>query len=118
TPDQCEGFLKPRSGFPTNTKIHHIDMCFGRCVKLSLSYIFGMPLAVFTTWVNPIAVCARGNPTALHNNRAFIIPCFSKLLFPALIIISHTESIVPQAVSFVRSEEHTSELQSRENLVC
>src|SRR5690606_39829774 len=42
----------------------------------------------------------------------------STLSMPAYIYSSREDHIVPWRSAYARSEEHTSELQSRENLVC
>src|SRR5690606_41864603 len=41
------------------------------------------------------------------------------LIVPAFVLVSRSSArAMPKSTTFTRSEEHTSELQSRENLVC
>src|SRR5690606_37737759 len=97
---EIKGFFKPRVCI-TRAKIHHVDACFSRIVKLTLPHIFRMTFAVTATWIRPITMCARGNPAALHEYWTFEVPRFGELFFPALIIFCHPKCVLPKTVSFV-----------------
>src|SRR5690606_41950249 len=71
-----------------------------------------------------LPICHRRNPTSMTRNTAGDAENaqgwarFEEPGNPATATPRHVGSYLPPVPTYVRSEEHTSELQSRENLVC
>src|SRR3712207_6861566 len=73
---------------------------------------------LFRSYFYSLSQLGTDDPNSQSYCSVLVFHFHSNLLLVLLVVLSHGGCIVPWRASALRSEEHTSELQSRQYLVC